>query len=96
MSTPTAKREVRMVWKGHHSQALLDTTRELCVEGAVRAGKTTVCLWREINAVLEHPGIKVLLARWTDSGVYGLLVPLWVRICEQVGIRLKWHADEEY
>lgn len=86
-----------MRWVGKHADALLDTTtREVDIEGAVRAGKTTVCLWRELNACIKCPGIHILLARWTDSGVYGLLVPLWVRICEQAGVKLKWHADEEY
>ena len=97
MSTTQAPDECRMVWKGKHSDALKDTTtRELDIEGAVRAGKTTVCLWRELNACLEHPGIHILLARWTDSGVYGLLLPLWRTICERAGIRLKWHAEEAY
>jgi len=86
-----------MVWVGKHSVALLDTrTRELCVEGAVRAGKTTVCLWRELNACLAHPGIYGLLARWTDTGVYGLVLPIWRRICEEAGVALKWHPDEEF
>lgn len=86
-----------MVWRGKHSDALLDTTtREIDIEGAVRAGKTTVCLWREFNAAVQYPGIHILLARWTDSGVYGLLLPLWRRICEQAGVRLSWHSDEEY
>lgn len=86
-----------MVWKGKHSAALRDTTtRELDIEGAVRAGKTTVCLWRELNACLEYPGIHILLARWTDKGVEGLLKPLWRRICDQAGERLTWHSDEGY
>ena len=88
-----------MQWKGKHWDALTDlTTREMDVEGALRAGKTTVCLWREYNAIANHPGICILLARWTDSGVYGLVVPLFVAICEQAGIDLKnrWHADEEF
>lgn len=89
--------EVRMRWAGKHSAALLDqTTRELDIEGAVRAGKTTCCLWREFNAFLEHPGIFGLLARWTDTGVYGLVLPIWRQICEQAGVRLIWHSDEEY
>ena len=91
------QREVRMVWKGKHGDALLDTTtRELDIEGAVRAGKTTVCLWRELNAALAHPGIFTLFARWTDTGVYGLVLPLWRLICAQAGVRLTWHSDEEY
>ncbi len=95
----SADSAVRMQWKGKHWEALTDrTTREMDVEGALRAGKTTVCLWREYNAVADHPGINILLARWTDSGVYGLVVPLFAAICEQAGIDLKnrWHADEEY
>ena len=92
----TATRTVAMHWKGKHSAALMDTTRELDVEGAIRAGKTTCCLWRELNAALEYPGIHILLARWTDSGVYGLVLPLWRAMCEQAGVPLKWHSDEEY
>src|SRR5215470_13399506 len=91
----TGKAECRMAWVGKHSDALLDPTRELDVEGAVRAGKTTVCLWRELTAALDHPGIHILLARWTDSGLYGLILPLWRRICDQAGVALSWHPDEE-
>lgn len=72
------------------------TTRETCIEGALRAGKTTLCLWRELNSALAHPGIAILLARWTDTGVHGQLLPLWRAICAQVGLRLDWHATEEY
>lgn len=86
-----------MHWKGKHGDALQNTTtREMDIEGAVRAGKTTVCLWRELNASLAHSGIYTLFARWTDTGVYGLVLPLWRSICEQAGVRLIWHADEEY
>ena len=92
-----APRTVEMIWRGKHSEALLDTTtRELDIEGAIRSGKTTACLWREFNACTAHPGIHILLARWTDSGLYGLVVPLWRAICEQAGVRLQWHPDEEY
>ncbi len=95
----TSIEPLRMKWKGRHWDALTDhTTREMDVEGALRAGKTTVCLWREYDAAANHPGIYILLARWSDSGVYSLVVPLFTAICEQAGIDLKnrWHADEEY
>ena len=86
-----------MRWRGVQSHVLQDTTtRERDVEGAIRAGKTTVCLWSEFNAVMEHPGIYTLLARWTDGGVYGLVLPLWRRICLDMGVSLKWHPDEEF
>ncbi len=88
---------VEVGFKGKHWDAFRDTTtREMDVEGAVRAGKTTVCLHREFVAAVTYPGIHILLARWTDSGVYGLLLPLWRQICEQMGARLTWHGDEEY
>jgi len=72
---------------GKHAAAFQDvTTRELDIEGAVRAGKTTVCLCRELQSALRHPGIHILLARWTDSGVYGLLLPLSRHICGRAGV----------
>lgn len=86
-----------MLFKGKHWDALTDTaTRELDIEGAIRAGKTTVCLYRELRVALDCPGIHILFARWTDTGVYGLILPLWRSICERVGVKLDWHADEEY
>lgn len=88
--------QVVMEWRGKQIDALTDETRELCIEGAIRASKTTIGLWKEFNALVAHPGMHGLLARWTDGGVYGLLVPLWRAICARAGVRLKWHADEEY
>lgn len=91
--------ECHIQWRGKHWEALTDTeTRETDIEGALRAGKTTVCLWREYNALINYPGIHSLVARWTDSGVHGLVVPVFIGICEQAGVNLKdrWHADEEY
>ena len=94
MTEPAA---LEMAFKGKHWDALVDrTTREMDIEGAVRSGKTTVCLCRELAACIDFPGIHILLARWTDSGVYGLLVPLWVSLCNKAGHQLAWHADEEY
>lgn len=93
----SAPAEVVMAFRGKHWDAVTDfSTRELDIEGAIRAGKTTVCLYREVQAALTYPGICILFARWTDTGVYGLLLPLWRQICAQLGVRLTWHADEEY
>lgn len=88
--------DVEMVWKGKHAEALTDlTTRELAIEGAIRSGKTTVCLWRELNAALAHPGIAILFARQTDGPLYGLIARLWRDMCVQVGVRLVWNATVE-
>ena len=88
--------ELRMAFWGTHADAFPETTRELDIEGAIRSGKTTLCLMRELRACIDNPGIFILLARWTDSGVYGLVTPLWVRLCEQASITLAWHSDEEF
>src|SRR5262245_31192502 len=80
-----AKDEVRMKWRGVQSHALLETAREVCIEGALRASKTTICLWREHMACRTHPKIPIMLARLTEEAVFGLIVPLWNRICEQCG-----------
>ncbi len=86
-----------MRWRGRHSEALQDvTTYETCIEGAIRAGKTTVCLWREFNAALANPGIHTMIARWTDDGLFGLVAPLWRRICADANVKLDWHSDEKY
>ena len=87
---------LRLVFWGKHADAWGATEHELDIEGAIRSGKTTECLAREAAACIDNPGIYTLLARWTDSGVYGLVTPLWVQICEKAGIALKWHSDEEY
>ena len=83
-----------MVWRGKQSQVMLETAREVDVEGAIRAGKTTVCLWKEHEAARKYPGIPIMLARWTDEAVHGLIAPLWVKICNEAGDRQKWNAKE--
>ncbi len=86
-----------MRWRGAHSKVLQDgDTYETCIEGAIRAGKTTVCLWREFNAAMAHPGIHSMIARWTDDGLFGLVAPLWRRICSDANVKLDWHPDEKY
>ena len=83
-----------MTWRGKQSAVMLEQARELDVEGAIRAGKTTVCLWKEHACCRQFPGIHILLARWTDDAVFGLIVPLWNRICEEAGDRQEWNSKE--
>ena len=94
MASLADPRAVHMYWRGKQADVLLSTVREIDVEGAIRAGKTTVCLWKEFEACKRHPGIHILLARWTDEAVHGLVVPLWNAICEQNGIRQDWDSKE--
>lgn len=86
-----------MRWRGKHSEALRDTTTpETDIEGAIRAGKTTLCLWREFNAYMANPGMFGMIARWTDAGLFGLVAPLWRKVCADANVRLIWHSDEQY
>jgi hypothetical protein len=81
---------------GKHWAALNETCRELDVEGAIRSGKTTLCLVRELTAAIQNPGIHILLARWTDDSIYGLVVPLFVSLCRRAGVSLDWNAKEAF
>ena len=83
-----------MRWRGKQSEAMLATEREVCIEGAIRSGKTTECLWKEHSMARQYPGIAIILARWTDEAVHGLIAPLWVRICDEAGDRQSWNAKE--
>lgn len=95
MST-TDTRIVEMVWRGAQSDAMLDDTRLLDVEGAFRAAKTTLCLWKELNALLAYPGMHTLIARWTDDATMAILRPVWRAMCEKAGVAVQWHALEQY
>lgn len=94
MGTVSERAPVIMQWRGKQSTVMLATAREVDVEGAIRAGKTTVCLWKEHEAARTHPGIHIILARWTDEAVHGLIRPLWNQICEAAGDRQTWNSKE--
>lgn len=92
----TSANEVRMEWRGPLSDALVDTTAYLDVEGAIRSGKTTMALWKVLSSCLANPGIKWLMARWTDDMLKTQLRPAWRAVCEEAGVLCDWHADESY
>ena len=83
-------------WKGKQWQALTDTTPALDIEGALRASKTTIALWREVNALLAHPGMHTLISRWTEDDTNALLKPVWRAILAQADIVPHWNGDEHY
>jgi hypothetical protein len=97
MSTTLAPdREHRMVWKGPVSDFLLDTTRFLDLEGAIRSGKTTAALWKVLNSCLANPGIHWLLCRFSDEDTQTKLKPVWRKICLDAGVSVLWHPDGKY
>lgn len=83
-----------MVWVGKQSEALLDDTEALDVEGAFRASKTTICLWKEYNACADYPGIHTILSRWTDDATFSLLRPVWNRVLQEAGAQAIWNGSE--
>ena len=85
-----------MAWYGKQVEALLDETPALDVEGAFRASKTTICLWKEFNALQRQPGIHTILCRWTEDATQGILKPIWRRLLADAGISYDWHGDEQY
>lgn len=89
-------REVRVQWRRKHWEALHDPTLSRDWEGALRSGKTTLGLWAELNALIEHPGIQTFLARWTEDATHSILKPIWRGILQQAGVRARWHPLEHY
>lgn len=67
-------------FRGVHADILLDKSPERDVEGSLNCGKTTVCLWAELNALKEHAGIWILLARYSDDAVSTKLRPAFEQL----------------
>lgn len=71
----------KLEFRGVHQAILNDTTLERDVEGALSSGKTIVCLWDEIDALIAEPGIWTLLSRWTGDATDSLLRPQFEQLC---------------
>ncbi len=68
-------------FRGVHQAILDDTTLERVAEGALSSGKTIVCMWDEIDALIAEPGIWTLMARWTGDATDTLLRPQFEQLC---------------
>jgi hypothetical protein len=65
----------------------------------LNAGKTIVCLAKEVRAALRWPGIWILIARWTDEAVKTLLRPPFEQVARIEGIadiQQRWRDKEHY
>ena len=96
MSPKLAERAVVMRWRGKQWEALQDPTHALDVEGALRASKTTIALWKELNALLAAPGLHTILCRWTEDATQSILKPIWRAVLQQAGITPRWNPLEHY
>ncbi len=88
--------EARIAFYGTASKVFHETARQVDVEGAVRSGKTTVCLTKVLASCQTHPGIFWLICRFSDDDTHKLLKPLWRTIALKAGIVLQWNAEEGY
>src|SRR5262245_33599293 len=91
-----ADQTVRMVWQGPVGAFLRDETRLVDVEGGLRSGKTTACLWKVWAAMQRYPGIYTFLCRYSDADTDSKLKPPWRALCSAAGTPCKWNADEQY
>ena len=69
------------------------TDRYQDLEGAVRSGKTTVCLLKVGHRCEVHPGLHAMISRWHQSDTDA---QLRARFQELFGDRCQWNAREKY
>lgn len=65
---------------GVHADILIDISQERDIEGSLGSGKTTVCLWDELDALYEYPTIWNLIARYSDDAVSTKLRPSYEQL----------------
>jgi hypothetical protein len=97
-----AARRIDFYWNKPQSQFLkiraeVNGAIELVdLEGAIRAGKSTAPAAKLATYAVEHPGIHMAAARWTQDGLDAQVKPLWRDTATKMGLTLQWHSDEEY
>jgi len=69
-------------------------SRYVDLEGAIRSGKTTVCLWKVIYSCAQHAGIQWLVCRYSDAETRTKLKPRIAELCIDAGIPIVWNATE--
>jgi hypothetical protein len=88
--------EARVKFYGAHAVAFQDEAIEKDIEGAVRSGKTTLCLEIVHDACWKYPGMHWMISRWSDGDTESQLMPAWREVCDRAGTRLEWNARERY
>lgn len=89
-------------WNTPQSQFLLiqavpnGPTEYIDLEGAVRAGKSTAPAHKLARYAIKYPGIHMAATRWTQDGLDAQVKPLWRDTANALGLKLVWHAGEEY
>jgi PBSX family phage terminase large subunit len=70
-------------------------TRYVDLEGAIRSGKTTACLWKIIHSCTSTPGINWLICRYSDAETKTKLQPRFLELCADAGVLPIWNATEK-
>lgn len=81
-----------VTFKGPAGAFFLDETEQICLEGAIRSGKTTVALHKVLASCLKHPGIRWLICRYSDGDTASKLRPVFELICYEAGVPVTWDA----
>lgn len=90
---------IETVWKwGPGAWAALTADpsihRYVDLEGGVRAQKTTAVCARALMLAGEHPGMRLLLARYTDDATNSLLKPKWREYLDLNHVSVSWDTAE--
>ncbi len=70
-------------------------TPERLIEGSLGSAKTTIGLDCELDAVLRHPGIPILMFRWTEDAVATKLRPALEELMSIRGMTATWDAKQK-
>lgn len=85
-----------LTFQGVHKDILEDlSTPELCVLGARDSGKTTVCVYKEIQQLVRWPKLKSFLFRFSDKDTQSKLVGFFREMCsDEFNEKPEWDAQE--
>lgn len=68
---------------------------EILLEGSLNCAKTTLFLDKEIDVLLDSPGISILIFRWAQDSVDTKLRPAFEELLAIRGVTAKWEATEK-
>lgn len=85
-----------LTFQGIHAEILIDvSTPELCVLGARDSGKTTLCVYKELQMLKKYPKLKSFLFRFSDKDTQSKLVPFVREMCiEEFHEEPAWDGKE--
>ncbi len=83
-----------LTFRGIHAEILADRTPEVDIEGSLNCGKTTLCLWMELEALRNFPGIWSFAFRYSDTDTKTKLRPAIEQLCAIRSESMKWDGTE--